>query len=97
MSFNPKKKSIVSIIMGSKSDWSTLKKTADILRKLKIKYNVKIVSAHRTPMRLVEFAKSAKIIFQLLLLVLVALLICLEWLRQLQTCLLLGFLWKQNR
>ena len=33
---------------------------ADILRKLKIKYNVKIVSAHRTPMRLVEFAKSAK-------------------------------------
>ena len=60
MSFNPKKKSIVSIIMGSKSDWSTLKKTADILRKLKIKYNVKIVSAHRTPMRLVEFAESAK-------------------------------------
>ncbi len=46
--------------MGSKSDWVTLKKTADILRKLKIKYNVKIVSAHRTPMRLVEFAKSAK-------------------------------------
>jgi 5-(carboxyamino)imidazole ribonucleotide mutase len=60
MSFNLKKKSIVSIIMGSKSDWVILKKSADILKKLKIQYNVKIVSAHRTPMRLVEFAKSAK-------------------------------------
>jgi 5-(carboxyamino)imidazole ribonucleotide mutase len=46
--------------MGSKSDWASLKKSAEILKKLKIKYNVKIVSAHRTPMRLVEFAKSAK-------------------------------------
>ena len=67
MSFNSKHKSIVSIIMGSKSDWSALKKTAEILKKLKIKYTVKIVSAHRTPMRLVEFAKQQKkIIFQLL-------------------------------
>ena len=60
MSFNSKHKSIVSIIMGSKSDWSALKKTAEILKKLKIKYTVKIVSAHRTPMRLIEFAKAAK-------------------------------------
>ena len=60
MSFNPKNKSIVSIIMGSKSDWATLKKSAEILKKLKIQYKVKIVSAHRTPMRLVEFANSAK-------------------------------------
>jgi 5-(carboxyamino)imidazole ribonucleotide mutase len=60
MSFNSKHKSIVSIIMGSKSDWSALKKTAEILKKLKIKYTVKIVSAHRTPMRLVKFAKTAK-------------------------------------
>ena len=60
MSFNIKNKSIVSIIMGSKSDWATLKKTAEILKKLKIQYSIKIVSAHRTPMRLVEFAKSAK-------------------------------------
>jgi 5-(carboxyamino)imidazole ribonucleotide mutase len=60
MSFNLKHKSIVSIIMGSKSDWSALKKTAEILKKLKIKYTVKIVSAHRTPMRLIEFAKAAK-------------------------------------
>ncbi len=52
--------SIVSIVMGSKSDWSTLKKSAEILKKLKIQYIVKIVSAHRTPMRLVDFAKSAK-------------------------------------
>ena len=60
MSFNIKNKSIVSIIMGSKSDWATLKKTAEILKKLRIQYSIKIVSAHRTPMRLVEFAKSAK-------------------------------------
>ena len=60
MSFNSKNKSIVSIIMGSKSDWNTLKKSAEILKKVKIQYHIKIVSAHRTPMRLVEFAKSAK-------------------------------------
>ena len=60
MSFKIKNKSIVSIVMGSKSDWSTLKKSAEILKKLKIQYIVKIVSAHRTPMRLVDFAKSAK-------------------------------------
>jgi len=110
MSFNIKNKSIVSIIMGSKSDWVTLKKSAEILKKLKIQYSIKIVSAHRTPMRLVEFAKSAKknniaviiagaekkIILQLLLLELVALLIYREWLLPLQTCLLLVFPWKQN-
>lgn len=74
MSFKIKNKSIVSIVMGSKSDWSTLRKSAEILKKLKIQYIVKIVSAHRTPMRLVAFAKSAKkITFQLLLLVLAAL------------------------
>ena len=60
MSFKIKNKSIVSIVMGSKSDWSTLRKSAEILKKLKIQYIVKIVSAHRTPMRLVAFAKSAK-------------------------------------
>ena len=60
MSFKIKSKSIVSIVMGSKSDWSTLRKSAEILKKLKIQYIVKIVSAHRTPMRLVNFAKSAK-------------------------------------
>ncbi len=97
MSFNIKNKSIVSIIMGSKSDWATLKKSAEILKKLKIHYSIKIVSAHRTPMRLVEFAKSAKkIILQLLLLELVDLLIYQEWLLPLQTCLLLVFPWKQN-
>ena len=60
MSFKIKNKSIVSIVMGSKSDWSTLRKSAEILKKLKIQYIIKIVSAHRTPMRLVAFAKSAK-------------------------------------
>ena len=45
--------------MGSKSDWPTMKKTALMLDKLKIKYETKIVSAHRTPDLLYEFASSA--------------------------------------
>ena len=50
---------LVAIIMGSKSDWPTMKKTALMLDKLKIKYETKIVSAHRTPDLLYEFASSA--------------------------------------
>ena len=50
---------LVAIIMGSKSDWPTMKKTALILDKLKIKYETKIVSAHRTPDLLYDFASSA--------------------------------------
>ena len=45
--------------MGSQSDWSTLSAAATILDELRIRYDVKIVSAHRTPDRLVEFAKGA--------------------------------------
>ena len=56
-----KNKFIVSIVMGSKSDWKTLKKTAEILKKLNIKFESKIISAHRTPLRLVEFAQNAKL------------------------------------
>ena len=51
--------SLVAIIMGSQSDWSTLSAAATILDELQIGYDVKIVSAHRTPDRLVEFAKGA--------------------------------------
>ncbi len=40
---------LVGVIMGSKSDWSTLSHTADMLEKLGIPYEVKVVSAHRTP------------------------------------------------
>ncbi len=45
--------------MGSKSDLETMQHTADILKKLEIEYDIKVVSAHRTPERLYNFAKSA--------------------------------------
>lgn len=50
----------VAIIMGSQSDWATMKHAADILDALEIPYDARIVSAHRTPDRLYAFAKSAK-------------------------------------
>ncbi len=54
------KQPLVSIIMGSQSDWSTMRHAATVLESLKVPFEKKIVSAHRTPDRLVEFAKSAK-------------------------------------
>ena len=50
----------VSIVMGSQSDYKTLKLAENILKKLGIKFETKIISAHRTPKRMYEFAKSAK-------------------------------------
>ena len=50
----------VSIIMGSRSDWPTMRKTAGILDELNIRYETRVVSAHRTPDRMVEFAKAAR-------------------------------------
>jgi 5-(carboxyamino)imidazole ribonucleotide mutase len=50
----------VAIIMGSRSDWPTMKMAAECLDALGIGYEVKIVSAHRTPERLYAFAKGAK-------------------------------------
>ena len=50
----------VSVIMGSQSDWETMRGATDILKKLEIPHESKIVSAHRTPDRLFEFAKGAK-------------------------------------
>lgn len=50
----------VAIVMGSQSDWATLVHAADTLRKLGIAHEAKIVSAHRTPGRLVSFAKGAR-------------------------------------
>ena len=50
----------VGIIMGSLSDWPTMKKAADILDKVSVAYEAKVVSAHRTPDRLYEYAKGAK-------------------------------------
>ena len=51
---------IVSIVMGSKSDWPTMKHAANILKKLKIKFETKIVSAHRTPKRMFDYSMNAK-------------------------------------
>ncbi len=50
----------VGVIMGSQSDWETMKYSHEILHSLNIPHEVKIVSAHRTPERMVEYAKSAK-------------------------------------
>ena len=50
----------VAIIMGSQSDWETMRHSADVLNELDIPYEARIISAHRTPDRLVSFAKSAK-------------------------------------
>lgn len=50
----------VAVIMGSQSDWPTMKGATDILSKLGIGFKAQIVSAHRTPDRLVNFSKSAR-------------------------------------
>jgi 5-(carboxyamino)imidazole ribonucleotide mutase len=50
----------VAIIMGSQSDWQTMKHAADTLDALQIGYQTRIVSAHRTPERLYAFAKGAR-------------------------------------
>ncbi len=55
-----KKIPAVGIIMGSQSDWATMKHTTVILEGLDITYEAKIISAHRTPNRLTEYAKSAR-------------------------------------
>ncbi len=50
----------VAIIMGSQSDWETMRHAAEVLDALGVAYDTRIVSAHRTPDRLVAFAKGAK-------------------------------------
>ena len=50
----------VAIIMGSRSDWPTLKAAADVLDTLKVSFSTQVISAHRTPERLYAFAKGAK-------------------------------------
>jgi 5-(carboxyamino)imidazole ribonucleotide mutase len=54
-----KKNKKVAIVMGSQSDYIIMKKCEEILKILKIKYETKIISAHRTPDRMFEFAKTA--------------------------------------
>ncbi|MDY6921325.1 MAG: 5-(carboxyamino)imidazole ribonucleotide mutase [Pseudomonadota bacterium] len=50
---------VVSIIMGSRSDWPTLQRGAEILEQLQVPFETKVVSAHRTPQRLYQFAETA--------------------------------------
>ena len=52
-------KKLVSVIMGSQSDWKTMRYACDVLEEFKIKYEKKIISAHRTPDRLFKYAKNA--------------------------------------
>ena len=51
---------VVGIIMGSQSDWPVMQEAALMLETLGVAYEARIVSAHRTPDRLVEYARSAK-------------------------------------
>lgn len=51
---------LVGIIMGSQSDWPTMRRAADVLQELGVPFETKIVSAHRTPDRLVAYAKAAR-------------------------------------
>ncbi len=51
---------VIGIIMGSQSDWDTMKAAADLLAEFSIPHETAIVSAHRTPDRLSEYAKTAK-------------------------------------
>ena len=60
MASQSQKKALISIVMGSQSDWETMKEAADFLKELNIPYEKKIISAHRTPKRLYSFSKKAK-------------------------------------
>ena len=55
-----KVKPIIAIIMGSQSDWATMKHTTLILEELGVPYEAKIISAHRTPARLSKYVESAR-------------------------------------
>ena len=55
-----KNKPLVSIIMGSQSDYKTMKYAEEVFKSLKIKFETKIISAHRTPKRLFDFALNAE-------------------------------------
>jgi len=51
---------IVGVVMGSDSDWTTMKEASDILDEFKVNYEKKVVSAHRTPDLMAEYGKSAR-------------------------------------
>lgn len=51
---------LVGVIMGSQSDWDTMSAAAEVLAELEVPHEIRIVSAHRTPQRLYDYASSAK-------------------------------------
>jgi len=52
---------LVGVVMGSKSDWETLRHTAETLGQFGVSYEAKVVSAHRTPVRMAEYASTAEV------------------------------------
>lgn len=97
MSSNLNYKIQVGIIMGSKSDLNIMQDAADILKELGVGFEMTVVSAHRTPERMFEYAKlAASRGLKLLLLELVAQLTCQAWLLLLHNFLLLGYLSSQQ-
>lgn len=54
------KQPLVGLIMGSQSDWPTMRHAAEVMDELKVPYETRIVSAHRTPDRLYDYAKTAR-------------------------------------
>jgi len=62
-----KKYQKIAIVMGSQSDYSTMRDCVKILKSLKISFDVKVVSAHRTPKRLYEFAKKSETIYSVII------------------------------
>ena len=71
---------IISIIMGSKSDWETMKKAAQVLEDFGVAYEKKVVSAHRTPDLMFRYAEEARAqVLRLSLQVLAGRLTCLVW------------------
>jgi 5-(carboxyamino)imidazole ribonucleotide mutase len=55
----PEEAPLVGIIMGSRSDWETMRHTAEMLARLGVPHEVRVVSAHRTPQRLFDYAAAA--------------------------------------
>jgi 5-(carboxyamino)imidazole ribonucleotide mutase len=56
---NPPAQPLVGIIMGSRSDWETMRHAAEMLDRLAVPYETRVVSAHRTPQRLYDYAQGA--------------------------------------
>jgi len=50
----------IAIVMGSKSDWPTMSAASDVLEQFKVDFHVEVVSAHRTPEKMIDFAKQAR-------------------------------------